>query len=119
MDNRTLFEIIEDCKTNGRPEYEELRYAVLVMTGVLNLVNSELTKLYVTGEMPSELVRKLKTNGGICAMYGNALRKPPKEYLGWDSDPENQDYQCFHALGNKLVDKALAGELPNQKAKKG
>jgi len=111
---RNLADIIEDCKTNGRPEYDELRYSLLVMTGVLNMVNSELRKLYVEGEMPKEFIRKLKLDG-ICLMYGKALNKQPKEYLGWDNDPENPDYQKFHALGSKLVEKALKGELPNQK----
>jgi hypothetical protein len=48
-------------------------------------------------------------------MYHDALNKSPKEYLGWNNDPENPDYQKFHAMGSKLVDKALRGELPNQK----
>jgi len=38
-----------------------------------------------------------------------------KEWLGWNNDPENPDYQRFHAIGSKLVEKALRGELPNQK----
>ncbi len=111
---RNLSEIIEDCKTNGRPDYDELRYSVLVMTCILNMTNSELTKLYVEGKMPSELIRKLKLDG-ICSMYGMALKKSPKEYLGWNYDPENPEYQKFHSMGNKLVEKALKGELPNQK----
>jgi hypothetical protein len=48
-------------------------------------------------------------------MYGKALNKSPKEYLGWNNDPENPEYQKFHAMGSRLVDKALRGELPNQK----
>ncbi|EGD47125.1 hypothetical protein Cpap_1517 [Ruminiclostridium papyrosolvens DSM 2782] len=104
---KTLNEIIEQCKTNGRPEYDELRYSVLVMTGILNLVNSELTKLYVKGEMPNEFIRKLKLDGGICSMYGKALNKSPKEYLGWNNDPENPAYQKFYAMGNKLLDKVI------------
>jgi hypothetical protein len=113
---RNLYDIIEDCKTNGRPDYEELRYALLVMTGVCNTVNGELRRLYVDGKMPNELIRKLKIDG-ICSMYGKALNKPPKEYLGWDGDPENPEYQRFHKAGMKLVDMALKGELPNQKAR--
>jgi hypothetical protein len=111
---RTLYEIIEATKKNEKPEYDELRYSLLVLTGILNLVNSELTTLYVEGKMPNEFIRKLKLDG-ICSMYGNALKKSPKEYLGWNNDPENPDYQCFHAMGSKLVEKALKGELPNQK----
>lgn len=112
---RNLSQIIEDCKINGRPDYDELRYSVLVMTGILNLVNSELTKLYVEDNMPNEFIRKIKLDSGICSMYGKALNKSPKEYLGWNHDPENPEYQRFHAIGSKLVDKALRGELPNQK----
>lgn len=104
---KTLNEIIEECKTNGRPDYDELRYSVLVMTGILNLVNSELTKLYVKGEMPNEFIRKVKLDGGTCSMYGKALNKSPKEYLGWNHDPENPAYQKFHAMGNKLLDKVI------------
>lgn len=115
---RILAEIIEDCKTNGRPDYEELRYSVLVMTGILNLVNSELVRLYVEGKMPSEIVRKMELDSGICTMYGKALNKSPKEYLGWNNDPENPEYQRFHAMGKKLVEKALKGELPNQRTEK-
>jgi hypothetical protein len=85
------------------------------MTGVLNLVNSELIKLYVEGKMPNEFIRKMKLESGLCTMYGKALNKSPKEYLGWNNDPENPEYQKFHAMGSKLVDKALRGELPNQK----
>lgn len=112
---RNLSDIVEDCKTNVRPDYEELRYSVLVMTGMLNLVNGELTRLYDEGKMPSELIRKMKLDGGICTMYGKALNKSPKEYLGWNNDPENPEYQRFHAMGSKLVEKALKNELPNQK----
>lgn len=114
---RNLYDIIEDCKTNGRPDYDELRYALLVMTGVLNMVNGELSRLYVEGKMPNEFIRKLKCDG-ICSMYHKALNKPPKEYLGWDGDPKNPEYQRFHKAGMKLVDMALKGELPNQKARK-
>lgn len=115
---RNLSDIIEDCKINGRPDYDELRYSLLVMTGVLNMVNSELAQIYVSGELPHPIKRQIALKGGgVCNMYHAALNKPPKEYLGWNHDPENPEYQRFHAMGNKLVEKALKGELPNQKNK--
>jgi len=113
---RNLADIIEECKLNGRPDYDELRYSVLVMTGILNLVNSELVRLYVEGEMPRELIRKMKLDGGVCTMYGKALNKSPKEYLGWNNDPENPEYQKFHAMGNKLLDKIIAKHQKENKA---
>ena len=114
---RDLSEIIEECKLNGNPDYDELMYSLLVMTGILNLVNSELIKLYVEGSIPCESIRKMKLDSGSCTMYKKALNKSPKEYLGWSNDPENPEYQRFHAIGNKLVEKVLKGELPNQKQK--
>lgn len=113
---RNLSDIIEDCKTNGRPDYDELRYSVLVMTSILNMVNYELTKLYVEGEMPKEFIRKMKLEGGTCIMYHTALNKSPKDYLGRNNDPENPEYQKFHAMGSKLVEKALKGELNSKNA---
>ena len=112
---RNLSEIIEQCKMNGNPDYDELKYSVLVMTGILNMANRELTKLYVEGKMPNEFMRKMKLDSGVCTMYRTALNKSPKDYLGWNNDPENPEYQRFHAIGTKLVNKALKNELPNQK----
>jgi hypothetical protein len=104
---KNLSDIIEDCKLNKKPDYEELKYAVLVMAGILNLTNSELIRLYVEGKMPSEFIRNMKLKGGVCTMYRNALNKSPKDYLGWNNDPENPEYQKFHNLGNKLVEKFI------------
>ncbi|WHH59140.1 hypothetical protein [Petroclostridium sp. X23] len=111
---RTLSEIIEITKTNGKPDYEELRYSVLVLTALLNMDHRKLRETLLAEKPRQEFIRKLEAENSF-NMYKTALNKSPKDYLGWNNDPENPEYQRFHAIGSKLVDKALKGELPNQK----
>lgn len=113
---RNLSEIIEDCKLNGRPDYDELRYSVLVLTWLLNGDHRRLREALLLDKIKPEFIRKMEADNSFRA-YQSALNKSPKEYLGWEHDPENPEYQKFHAMGNKLVDKALKGELLNQKNK--
>lgn len=111
---RNLYDIIEDCKTNGRPDYEELRYALLVYNFLFNMDHKNLRDELLKEERPAKFIRELKAQNSF-DMAKKALNMSPKEYLGWNNDPENPEYQRFHAIGCKLVDKALKGELPNQK----
>lgn len=108
---RNLIEIIEDCKLNKKPSIDELRYSVIALTSLMNMATSTLRKLYK--EDMNALEKMCLEN--IYNAYSTALNKSPKEWLGWNNDPENPEYQKFHAWGKKLVDKALKGELPNQK----
>lgn len=111
---RNLSDIIEDCKTNGKPNYNELRYSVLVLTSILNMDHNNLREELLREKETPKFIRELKAKNSF-DMYHTALNKSPKEYLGWNYDPKNPEYQKFHTIGNKLVEKALKGELPNQK----
>jgi hypothetical protein len=111
---RNLADIIEDCKTNKRPDYDELRYSVLVLTFILNSDHRALREELLREKETPKFLREMKAQNSF-EMYHTALNKSPKEYLGWNNDPENPEYQRFHTIGTKLVDKALRGELPNQK----
>lgn len=108
---RNLSEIIEDCKLNKRPSTDELRYAVIALTSLTNMASGTLREFYKDDTNPLDKMRI----ENIHKAYSTALNKSPKEWLGWNNDPENPEYQRFHAMGSKLVDKALRGELPNQK----
>ena len=92
---------------NGRPDYEELRYSVLVLTSMLNMDHRKLRETLLSEKPKAEFIRKLEADNSF-KMYHTALNKSPKEYLGWNNDPENPEYQKFHAMGNKLVDKIIA-----------
>lgn len=120
---RKLSEIIEDCKLNKKPSVDELRYAVIALTSLMNFAMSALNGFYkddikIFNKMHIEnthnAYRHIENTHNT---YRTALNKSPKEWLGWNNDPENPEYQRFHAIGSKLVEKALKGELPNQKNK--
>ena len=103
---RNLSDIIEDCKTNKRPEYDELRYSVLVLTSILNMDHRVLREELLREKETPKFIREMRAKNSF-DMYHTALNKSPKEYLGWNNDPENPDYQKFHAAGNKLLDKVI------------
>lgn len=112
---RTLYEIVEDVKDNKKPDYEEIRYALLVYTYLFNkehrhyrdaLLKINSTPAHIT---TSEHIRELKAQNSF-DMYKTALNTPPKEYLGWNNDPENPDYQKFREIGNKIIDNVLGSK---------
>lgn len=108
---KNLSEIIEMCKLNQKPEYEELFYAVLSLTSVANMLSMNFRNIEPDTK---EFILNMKKDN-MHTLYRNALNKSPKEFMGWNNDPENPEYQKFHAIGNNIVEKALNGELPNQK----
>jgi hypothetical protein len=103
--------IIENCKLNKEVGNDELKYAVIALTSLMNMSMSTLRNFY---KNDMKIFEKMRLEN-IHNAYSKALNKSPKDWLGWDNDPANPEYQKFHAWGSKLVDKALKGELPNQK----
>ena len=103
---RILADIVEDVKCNKKPDYEELRYAVLVYSFMLNMDHRNLIECLTSEKEMAPFIKKLKVDNSQ-KMYHDALNKSPKEYLGWNNDPENPEYQKFHEMGSKLVDKII------------
>lgn len=106
-----MSEIIEDCKLNKPVDNAELKYSVIALTSLMNMAMSALRGFY---KDDMKIFDKMHIDN-VHNAYSTVLNKSPKDWLGWNNDPENPDYQKFHAIGSKLVDKALKGELPNQK----
>lgn len=103
---RTLNEIVEMCKGNERLDYDELRYALLVYVSMMNRDHRKLRDTLLAKESRPEFIRKIEAENSF-NMYKTALNKSPKEYLGWNNDPENPEYQKFHKMGSKLVDRLI------------
>ena len=108
---RNLSKIIESCKLNESVDNVELKYATIALTSLVNFSMSTIMRIYDKSENQFDKMRAENVHNA----YSKALNKSPKEWLGWNNDPENPEYQRFHSLGNKLVEKALNRELPNQK----
>lgn len=103
---RNLVDIIEDCKDNKKPDYEELRYAVLALAAIQSFDHRKLREVCMDEKPKSEMIRKMIAENSF-SMYKTALNKSPKEYLGWNNDPENPEYQDFRKVGNKLLERAI------------
>jgi len=110
---KKLSEIIDYCKKNKEVDAYDLIYAVVALTYLLNMANSKLLRFY-KNDMNKLDKLILENHYKAC---NAAMNKPPKEWIGWTNDPENPECQEFHSFAEKLVDKAIKGELPNQKAK--
>ncbi|MCK9220880.1 MAG: hypothetical protein M0P47_12650 [Bacteroidales bacterium] len=109
---KTLSEIIDDCQLNNAIDNESLTYAVLALNSLSNFKSNLIYRIYE--KESTDRFDKMKIDN-IHKTTKSAMSKTPKEWLGWENDPQNPEYQKFHALGLKLMQKALNGELPNQK----
>jgi hypothetical protein len=101
---RNLSEIVEEVKSGGKPDYEELRYALLVLDFLSNMDHHTLTmdiqpdtKPFILKMYQEESFRRLKT----------ALQQDPKEYIGWNNDPDNPGYQKCRELEIKVYEKLV------------
>lgn len=103
---RTLYEIVEDVRDNKKPDYEEIRYALLVYNFMFNMDHRNLRNELLAEERPSKFIRELEAQNSF-DMAKTALNKSPKEYIGGD-DPENPEYQKRREMSNKIYDNFLA-----------
>lgn len=88
---KTLYEIIQDVKQNKKPEYDDIRYALLAYVSMSNIGHTQLRQeLSRTSPLP-EFSRATALSNSF-DMYKGALNKHPKEWLGWHNDPENPEY---------------------------
>lgn len=108
---KTLSEIIEAVKANERPDYEELRYALLAVSFLHFMDHTEVRKRAARADATT--FDKLNFSESFNRSK-RAMAADPKTYVGWNNDPENPAYQARVKLANKLVEKAIAGDLPNQ-----
>lgn len=107
---RSLFEIVEDVKDNKKPDYEELRYALLVYSFMLSMDHRHLREELLKEERSAQFIREMKAQNSF-DMFKGALNKSPKDYIGWGDDPENPEYQKFRVMGGKLLDRIIGGGI--------
>jgi hypothetical protein len=100
---RILAEIIEDVKSGKEVSTEELKYSLLVYEFMFSMDHRNLRESLIS-EKVNPLVNKLRADNSF-NMLKNALNKSPKEYLGWNNDPDNPEYQKRRKIGLKIIDK--------------
>jgi len=104
---RTLLEIIDSAKSGQMPTHEECYYAMLALSALhyfdhralLGLVDEKHSQKWWIELQSDESFKRFKV----------ALDKSPKDWIGWEEDPANPEYQQRRNIGIKLFDKALKG----------
>jgi len=79
-------------KIGGKPEYDELRYALLAYVSMFNIEHRQLRDELSNENPQPKFIRDIKLKNSF-DMYKGALSKSPKDWLGWNNDPDNPDYQ--------------------------
>lgn len=105
---KTLGELIEAVKNNEQPVYEELRYAVLALESLLSFDSQAFIGL---AEAEREQRKPLLTGSAVFQWEEHfnrnkrALGTVPKEWIGWENDPGNPEYQKRRQIALKLWEK--------------
>jgi hypothetical protein len=112
---KTLGEIIEAVRDGERPEYDDLRYAICAMSALSTFDRQAFMKL-------AEAERDTKKPFMVTSAQWQweehfnrtkrAMGKPPKEYVGWNNDPENPEFLKRRGLAKRVMDRVISGKQP-------
>jgi hypothetical protein len=104
--SKTLSEIIESCKDGERPEYDELRFAVLALSHIQSFNFQDMLKVYQ--KSPDEPFGLKRIAEESFNRTKRVMAVPPKEYLGDNWNPDKPEYQkqrkVMRRLANKIFD---------------
>jgi len=92
---RKLMDILEDAKDGNLPTYEECFWSMLSLE-TLRLHEFISLKNAVEDECNTEeLMKKHKES---FKRTNDAFHMEPKEYIGWNNDPSNPEYQASRRI---------------------
>lgn len=95
MTAQTLGEIIEAVRNGERPDYDDLRYAICALDA---LATFDRLAFVALAEAENKGLKPILTRSAVFQWEMNfnrnkvALSKPPKEYVGWNNDPDNPEF---------------------------
>lgn len=111
MTKLTLSEIIDSIRDGKRPDYEDLRYAICAMDALLTFADMSLKTLWDVelGNKNGRFFTAEKEYENQFYRLKRALAKPPKEYVGWNNDPDNPEFlkrrNISKQIFNRIMDK--------------
>lgn len=112
---KNLGEIIEACKDGQKPPYEDVYYTIIALDALSAFDTRALRKLAF--DPPSKSMNAEWQANESWDRWKRAYEKPPKDWVGWNNDPANPDYQKRRAVSLKLYAKAINGELKKLRKK--
>lgn len=105
-----LNEIIEAVKAGDRPECDDLRYALCAMSALETFDRMAFMKLAgaeAEGKKPFLVTSAQWQWEEHFNRRKRAGEKPPKEYVGWNNDPDNPEYLERRKVSLKVVEKIV------------
>lgn len=108
---KTLGEIIEAVRDGERPDYEDLRYAICAMSALAVFDRQAFIKLAEaeeTGKKPFLTTIAAWQWKESFGRWLRAMTKPPKEYVGWNNDPDNPEFLARLKTAQRFMAKFAA-----------
>jgi hypothetical protein len=109
-----LLDIIEAVKSNEPVGTEDMIYTILALDNLLFFERQSIRTLANGGrgnQKPSFIYDPLYQEKESFRRIKNAIEKDPKEWLGWNNDPKNPDYQYDKEMAHKVLDKIISKRL--------
>ena len=102
---KTLLEIIDEVKDNGKPSYEDLWWAILALDGLHHFDHDALRRC---AAKPDKFFNNPEHQFDESFKRNKlAFSRPPKDWVGEAFDPNNPDYQAQRKAFKALADKFL------------
>lgn len=108
---RTLGEIIDSVKDGFEPTKDELYYSLLALSALHYFDHSHIQKIVGLGEVGDPNRQKIFAEvyaKDSLKRFKRALEIDPKEYVGWENDPHNPDYQRQRKVFKRIFDKVVS-----------
>jgi hypothetical protein len=114
---KTLSEIIDAVRDGERVDYDDLRYAVCALEALTIFDRMAFMKL---AEAEREGKKPILTRSAQWQWEEHFNRQkrarsaPPKEYVGWNNDPDNPEFQARRKVASKVMERAQAARTQGE-----
>lgn len=102
---RTLGEIIEAAKDGQKPDHDECYYAMLALAALNAFNGQDVLSLHPSSGKVFNADRLQRLSEEAFERNKRCHAADPKQYIGWDHDPANPEYQKFRKMSQRLFDK--------------
>lgn len=103
---KTLNEILDEVCDGGRPDYEDLRYALVAMKALHNFDHKAIMNLWIRerdGKYNPKLFGLEWQVNESFNRFKTALNLPPKQYVGTSHDPDTEECQRWRRISNGIL----------------
>lgn len=107
---KNLGDIIDDCMSGKKPEYDELRYAICAMDALMTFDRMTLSDLVKTEKGEKKPILSYSAIFQYKERFDRikkAFSVSPKKWLGVNNDPDLPEVQTRRRKANKLVEKII------------